>query len=109
MERKYIIRFSPDYGATSLWPVNEEAKKCFSMPIKYEELLISDSLKMGLEKFDNCVMNTIDWNNPGNQSLISGEEVQMIYENGLKLIQLLREELGHEYEIIEDFDWIKDN
>jgi len=32
---KFIIKFMPDFGSTSLWPINEEARKTFGTPIQY--------------------------------------------------------------------------
>ena len=46
---KYVIRFSPDYGATSLWPINKAARDKYNMPVQYDELPISDKLKIELE------------------------------------------------------------
>lgn len=105
---KFIIKFMPDYGSTSLWPVNEEARKTFRTPIQYDELSISDTLRMDLERLDEKIMSIIDWNNPGGQSLISIEERQNIYFEGNKILYDLVEELGADYKVIEDIDWIRE-
>ena len=104
---KYVLRFSTEYGATCLWPENEAAIDKYSMPIQYDEISISQSLKSSLERFDERVMDTIDWDNPGGKSPLSAEEHHSIYVEVQRLLRLITDELGEEFEIIEDLGWLK--
>jgi len=102
---KYVLRFSPDYGATSLWPANENARNKYNMPVQYNELPISDKLKIELEKLDEQIFKIINWKFPTEPSLLSPEEFIDISKEGRRLFNSLIEELGLEHDILYDF-WI---
>ncbi len=103
---KYVIRFLPEYNCTSLWPENEAARNDFDMPIDYKEIGLSVSLINDLEKFDDSIMTIIDWNNPGGASPLSNEEQLAIYNEGKRLLLLVRNELKEEFEVIDCIDWL---
>ena len=41
---KYIIRFMPEYCATSLWAGNDEARAAFGSPIEYSDVHLPEEL-----------------------------------------------------------------
>lgn len=91
---KTKILFSPDYTGTSLY--NDKAQ---NLPYKY--LPLSPDLTKQLEEFDNSIWELC----PGCK--ITKKRRKEIYKNGLRLCQLVSLELGDDYEVVEDLDWIK--
>lgn len=104
---KYVIKFSPDYCATSLWAVNDNALSDFGNFIEYEDVGLPANLIERLNNFDDSVMGLIDWDNPGGDCPLTYEERNKLYEEGIRLLQLVRDELGTDYEVIDGLDWIK--
>lgn len=103
---KYVIRFSPEYGATSLWPDNDAARSDLGMPIEYKKVNLSEDLILRLEKFDERVMGIIDWSEPNGPSPLSKEERMRLYYEGVQLLGMVRKELGNDYEVRYGLDWI---
>ena len=48
----------------------------------------------------------MDWSDPHNESLMSKEERYELLNRGKKLLELIRTELGPDYEVQDDLDWI---
>lgn len=103
---KYIIKFSPEYLATSLWPANDFARVTFGIPIKYSEIGLSDGLVTALEQFDESIMGIIDWSNPGGKSPLSINERRAIYSEGKRLYSLVKEELITDFEVWDCLEWL---
>jgi hypothetical protein len=103
---KYVIRFSPEYRATSLWPDNDAARSDLGMPIEYKKVNLSEDLILRLEKFDEGVMGIIDWSEPNGPSPLSKEERMRLYYEGVQLLGMVRKELGNDYEVRYGLDWI---
>ena len=103
---KYVIRFDPEYFATSLWAENAAADSDFGINIAYEKLGLSADLIKRLEIFDDSIFEIIDWSNPGGESPLTEEERNQIYLEGLRLLELVRTELGKDFEVENDLDWI---
>ena len=83
------ILFFPEYAATSFWD-DEGCNVC------YEEFDLSENLIKELEEFDNSYWEFLE--------PISEERVQEIYKNGLRLYNLVVEELKDKYEVINRLD-----
>ena len=103
---KYVIRFMPDYSCTSLWPDNEKAREDFGMPIEYTAVNLSAELIQCLERFDDRVMDLIDWSNPAGPSPLTKEEQLQLYNEGKTLLEMVRGELGSDFEVIDKLGWI---
>ena len=103
---KYIIKFSPEYHATSLWPANDFARVTFGMPIKYSEIGLSDGLVTALEQFDENIMGIIDWSNPAGESPLNIDERLALYNEGKRLYLLVKEELNTDFEILDCLGWL---
>lgn len=104
---KYVIRFMPEYTAPSLWPVNRAAHADFGIPIHYDQVGLSDALTKKLEAFDHKIMGIIDWNDPAGKSPMTPEERKALYQEGKRLMQETIQELGEDFEVIDELDWIK--
>jgi hypothetical protein len=90
---KIKLFFSPEYSATSLF--DEEGYNR-----EYEDFPLSAELVKQLEEFDDSIWEYAE-------ASITKQRKREIYENGLRLYNLVCVELGDEYEIIESLDWIK--
>lgn len=106
---KYVIRFMPEYHATSLWPVSENAYADLGTPIAYKTVGLSADLIERLETFDEHILTMIDWDDPGGDCPLTNEERTRLYQEGTALLQMVRTELGTAYEVIDALDWIKPN
>lgn len=103
---KYVIAFSPDYFATSLWARNDAAKELGTY-IEYSDLPLSSELKKHLRKFDNWAFSMIDWDDPGaEKDNLPYEEHKALFETGKKLLEMVRQELGEDFEVLDELDWI---
>ncbi|SKB67287.1 hypothetical protein SAMN06296386_103335 [Lachnospiraceae bacterium] len=102
---KYSIRFMPDYYSTSLWPESESSYEEFESPIRYESLNLSSDLIKDLKAFDNSILNILDWNNPAAPSPLAKEEWLQIYNEGQRLLKMVRQELGSDFEVIDCLEW----
>lgn len=71
---KYVIRMLPKYMTTCLWPVSESAYENIGIPIDYEILHLSKELTEQLEKFDDDVLDIMDWREPHNERPMSKDE-----------------------------------
>lgn len=103
---KYVIRFDPEYFATSLWTVSDSARDEFGCDIAYEKLPLSKQLVERLEKFDDKVMDIIDWSEPNGDSPMTIEERRALYREGQELMVAVIDELGSDFEVIDCLDWI---
>ena len=101
---KYVIDFNPEYGTTSLWSVSDNTKD-LGCTIEYEDVGLSADLIERLEKFDESINYLLDY--PGAPCPLTYEEQNKIYEEGKQLLQLVRDELGTDYEVMDGLDWIK--
>ena len=103
---KYSIRFMPDYYSTSLWPESKSSYEEFESPISYEALNLSSDLIKDLKAFDNSLLNILDWTDPAAPSPLGEEEGIQIYNEGQRLLKLVRQELGSDFEVIDCLEWI---
>ncbi|MBR3620839.1 MAG: hypothetical protein IKN56_04970 [Clostridia bacterium] len=106
--KKYVLRFLPEYNCSSLWYENDAAYDKYGVDsIEYSDVGLSSSLIQELEKFDESILNIIDWNDPGGPCPLSKSERMEIYNEGQRLLSLVRTELDDEFEIIDCLDWLK--
>ena len=105
---KYVLEFSPEYFATSLWSRNKAADDAFGWgPVEYDKLPLSAELVRQLKKFDDHCVGIIDWSDPGKGDIRPQSEAEEYYLTGVKLMEMVRAELGDEFEITDGLNWIK--
>ena len=105
---KYVLGFGPEYDAASLWSRNQAAYDAFGFGgISYEKLPLSGGLVRLLEQFDSHCLGIIDWSDPGKGDIRPQSEAEEYYLTGLRLLELVRAELGGDYEVLDELDWIK--
>ena len=97
----------PEYNATSLWAVSDSAYEDLGIGIKYKRLNLSEGLIEKLEEFDESIMGLIDWDNPGGESPLSYDERETLWKQGQILLEEIRIELGEDFEVTDESDWIK--
>ncbi|MBE5215999.1 hypothetical protein IG605_010430 [Pectobacterium quasiaquaticum] len=90
------IKLMADYQCHPLWDVSPENYG----DISPEELLISSELKNSLEEWAKRYDAILNMDDPASSGFNSESEENLFIDDGYKLAQLLREELGNEYEII---------
>ncbi len=98
------VKFLPEYFATSVWI---KSKDIFKPIGEYNRLPLSEQLIKELEKFDDAVMGTLDWDNPGGESPMSFEERRNLYELAKNLCKKLQDELGNDYNVIDCTDCLE--
>lgn len=105
---KYVLMFSPEYFETSLWSKNQAADDAFGWgPVEYEKLPLSKELVKMLKMFDNNTVGILDWSDPGKGDIRPRDEAEEHYLTGVKLMEMVRAELGDEFEILDGLAWIK--
>lgn len=105
---KYVLEFSPEYMATSLWSRNKAADDAFGWgPIDYDKLPLSAGLVKMLKQFDDGCFGIIDWSDPGKGDIRPQSEQEEYYLTGVKLMEMVRAKLGDEFEITDGLGWIK--
>ena len=81
---KYVLEFSPEYFATSLWSRNEAADDAFGWgPVDYDKLPLSAELVRQLKKFDDHCVGIIDWSDPGKGDIRPQSEAEEYYLTGV--------------------------
>lgn len=105
---KYELYFSPEYDATCIWSSNRAARDRFgSGGIEYDELPLSPELVKKLEQFDRHCLGIIDWSDPGKGDIRPKDEQEEYLMTGLRLLDMVRAELGDEYDVLDGLDWIR--
>ena len=103
---KYTIKFMPEYSSTSLWSGNDITRTAHGINIEYSSLNLSEALIMRLKEFDNRILGIIDWSDPSAPSPLTKAEQLQIYNEGVLLLEMVRKELGNDYEVIDEHGWI---
>lgn len=97
----------PEYLATSLWSDSHNAYKDLGINLDYKDLNLSEDLIGRLEKFDDSIMDLIDWSAPAGKSPLSKEEREAIWNEGQLLLERIRVELIDDFEVIDESAWVK--
>ncbi|MGS4820179.1 hypothetical protein ACN4GA_14285 [Raoultella terrigena] len=90
------IKLMADYQCHPLWGVTPEELG----DISPEKLPISSGLKSSLEEWAKRYDAILNIDDPASSGFKNKEEEKLFIDDGYKLSQRLREELGNEYEII---------
>lgn len=96
------IRILADYGCNPLWW--NESHNIYN--IKIEELPLSNSTKEALHQWALLFDSYLDWDDPSNTPDLSIEEIKRFESEGLRLWLLLINELGSNYQIRYDSNYL---
>ncbi len=99
----YKLRYFFDFGSgICLWAANDAAKDHFGYPVDSSKLSITSTLihRIGfvLAWYDTF----LDWDNPPSETLWRANERKPFNLAAQELLYLLREELGVEFEIMDE-------
>ena len=106
--QKYRIKYFFDYECSCLWSADDATKKRFDYPISPESLPLSkDSLKK-IEEACRFFDTRLDWNDPGGPSPWKKEDCEKFNKISKELFELIKNELGEKFEIINEQSEIKE-
>lgn len=103
---KYKLRFMPEYYATSLWAGDTQTEDIYGYEVSYSSLELSKKLIQKLEAYDEKILSLIDWKDPAGPSPVNQGERKALYELGLSLMEDIKKELGNDFQIINEAQWI---
>lgn len=100
----YKLRYFFDFGSgVCLWSGNDTAHVHFdSYPITSDNLPISYTLQKRIEFLVSWYDTFLDWDNVPNSSRWSNQENNQFRVAAQELLHLLREELGTNFEVIDE-------
>jgi hypothetical protein len=98
----YQLRYMFDAGSgVCLWSENTPAQSEFGYAVEHWELPLSENSKRYLDYLISWFDISIDWANPAAAGSFWGAEQQALFTLATdKGLQLLRQELGHGFEVI---------
>lgn len=102
MNEKYIIRFWFEHGGICLWSANTTAHDKYGYPIENKKLPISSELIDKLNNLEAEYHTYLDWDYPPNPSSWSKEHKEDFIKRATNVYDILCNELGYEYEVIND-------
>lgn len=102
MNEKYIVRFWFEHGGICLWSVNKKAHAKYDYAIENNELPISLELVKKLNELEDEYHSYLDWDYPPNPSPWTQEHKQDFINRATDVYNVLCEELGNEYKVIND-------
>lgn len=100
----YRFRFFFDAGTGAcLWAANDAARARFDYPTECRDLPISENLQRYLYYLAAWYDTSIDWNYPPDPSPWTQDEASSFNDAVKQLLPRLRNELGHQFEIVDEF------
>jgi hypothetical protein len=98
----YRLRFFFDAGAgICLWALNDSARVRFDYAIDAKDLPLPENTWRRLLYLCYWYDTSIDWNYPPDPSLWDEAERKRFNREAQKLLALMREQLGPEFEIVD--------
>ena len=101
---KYQLRFWFEHGGFCLWGMNDKAKEMYGYAIKNEDLPISEDLINVLNDLEYEYGTYLDWDYPTNPSPWTKERKLGFLDKTTDVYMDLKDELGSEFEIINEVD-----
>ncbi|HEY9404323.1 MAG TPA: hypothetical protein VIQ24_16820 [Pyrinomonadaceae bacterium] len=99
---KYRLRYSFDPGAgICLWAANDAAREQFDYPVDVRDLPLPENTRRRVWYVSAWFDTSIDWDYPPAPSPWSWEEREWFNSEAQKLLTLVREQLGLEFEVID--------
>jgi hypothetical protein len=98
----YLLRYFFDPGAgICLWAGNDDARERFDYAIDASTLPFPENTWRRVIHLCSWYDTSIDWNYPPGSSPWNTEEFERFHAAAQKLLALLREQLGPEFEIVD--------
>lgn len=102
MRQKYRIRYFFEYGGGVLWSADDHAIATYGYLIDPHKLPISSGLLSELERLEQWFQSSLNWDYPPDPSPWSSEEREKFIEASDKLFFDMYQELGQEFELIDE-------
>ncbi len=100
---KYLIRFFFDAGSgICFWAGNDAALERFDYSIETKDLGLNENIWRRIGYLNSWYDTSLDWNYPSNPSPWDNTELQRFNHEAQKLLVLVRDQLGPDYEIIDE-------
>lgn len=103
---KYRLRFFFEWMTSEcLWTGNDAASEHFtSYPIDYNELPLSDDTKARAKELADWHQGALNWASPGDPGAWRQEECDRFNRASIDLLESIREELGAEFDVVDEYD-----
>ena len=100
---RYVLRYFFDPGSNiCLWSANDAAREQFDYPVCLHDLGLPENLERRVIYLMAWFDTSLDWEYPPNPSPWTETERTRFREASQHLLSLLREQLGSEFEIIDE-------
>ncbi len=100
---RYRLRFFFDPGAgICFWAANDAACECFDYPIDARNLPLAENTWRRIYFLTSWYDTSIDWNYPPNPSPWDNDERERFNREAQKLLVVVREELGSDFEVVDE-------
>lgn len=100
---KYRLRYFFDPGAgVCLWAANDAARERFDYPVDARDLPLPENTWWKVWYVCAWFDTSIDWDYPPNPSPWNREERERFNAEAQKLLTLVREQLGPEFEVVDE-------
>jgi hypothetical protein len=97
---KYLLRYFFDPGADiCLWSSNDDALREFGYPVDARKLPLPENTWRRITHLAAWYDTSIDWNYPSDPSPWDESERQRFNSESQKLLAVLREQLGSDFEV----------
>lgn len=104
MSARYRLRFFFDYGSgICLWSDNDAALEAFDYPVAANRLPLSPETVRRADEVLAWYDRSLNWDDPGAPLLWRQEECDRFNAAVRALLASLREELGEEFEVVDEF------
>jgi hypothetical protein len=102
--RKYVIRYFFDYGCSfPLWAENDAARRDLGLEIDPEKVGLSVELHRRIGHLRTWFDSSVNWKTPPDPGPWRQDECDRFNAEAAELLELIRRELGVEYEVIDRF------
>ncbi len=100
---QYRFRYFFDAGSgTCLWSANEAAKQRFGYPVESNSLPLPENIGRRLVYLTAWYDTSIDWNYPPDPSPWDESELARFNSEAQRMLALVREQLGSDFEIVDE-------
>jgi hypothetical protein len=105
----YRLRFFFDYGSgICFWSANDAANERFDYPIESDKLPLTIATQEAIEHLIEQYDRSLNWSDPGGPGLWNRDEWRIFDASVRQLLPIIRQELGPDYEIVDEYNYIGD-
>ena len=106
----YLLRYFFDWRAgCCLWSANDAARTRFDYGIVPEKLPLPESLRQRMNELMEWHDKALNWEYPPDPGPWRQEECERFNQAAKDLLTAIRRELGHHFEVIDEFTEMKED